>query len=243
MFLSQKQIDFFRNVGYLKLSDKFSDIIVKLLTELIYKDISERVQPFQTNDKGRLQKLSALIERNSIFQETFSSDIILNPLESLLGPNIEFTKNRHNHATVNFKGAVRRRLHRDILQWSRGLITVIIFLEESTIENGCTEIIPCSQYFQFIGKPNNGGTWMDEHKIYEDLIGQSLPIPMPEGGILLIDGLAFHTVGENQTNETRMSITLGYRSVDELNSAINNSDSLLVRGERVYKGNDLNYKS
>ncbi|HMW40610.1 MAG TPA: phytanoyl-CoA dioxygenase family protein [Saprospiraceae bacterium] len=237
MSLTQDQIRFFRQVGYLKLRGRVSRESVFALKAKIEADIRSKIAPFKMNDNGEIIRLSALIDRNSIFFEVFTSSEVLDPLESLLGPNIELVRNRHNHATVNAKGHSDGRLHRDVLQWSRDIVTIILYLENSTIDNGCTHIIPSSQYFPFVGKPNNGGTWMDEHSIYKDFLDQSLPIPMNAGDILVIDSLMFHAVGLNSTDKTRMSITMGYRSVDEL-SRVDDPKLLLVRGQRIYKGND-----
>jgi hypothetical protein len=52
-----------------------------------------------------------------------------------------------------------------------------------------------------------------------------------------IDSLIFHRIGPNRTQATRVSITLGYRSVDDLSSSAQDK-SELTRGERVYRGNE-----
>ena len=44
-------------------------------------------------------------------------------------------------------------------------------------------------------------------------------------------------IGQNRTDSTRMSMTLGYHSVDEL-SDVENPKRILVRGKRPYDGND-----
>lgn len=146
---------------------------------------NERIEPFQLDDLGRVARIDGLVQRGSIFHNLFLSSTILDPLESILGPNMELTLNRHNHATLNLKGSNRLRLHRDVLQWSRSLVTVILYLDDATIETGCTHIIPGSHYLPFVGTPNNGGTWMDEHSVYASLIDQAIPIPMEQGSILL----------------------------------------------------------
>lgn len=79
---------------------------------------------------------------------------------------------------------------------------------------------------------------MDEHHVYADLEGQAVPIPMKKGEILLFDSLAFHTVGKNTTDFERMSVCMGFHSVDELNNE-NPAHLYLARGERIYKGNDI----
>ena len=65
---------------------------------------------------------------------------------------------------------------------------------------------------------------------------------MPAGGMLVIDSLIFHRIGANRTDRTRMSMTVGYRSVDEL-AGVEDPNCLLVRGQRQYTGNDVGLKS
>jgi ectoine hydroxylase-related dioxygenase (phytanoyl-CoA dioxygenase family) len=69
---------------------------------------------------------------------------------------------------------------------------------------------------------------------------QLVPVPMPAGGLLVIDSMLLHSVGHNRTEGTRISMTLGYHSVDELMD-VPNPKRLLVRGERPYAGNDSQY--
>ena len=62
---------------------------------------------------------------------------------------------------------------------------------------------------------------------------------MNAGGLLAIDSMMIHSAGRNQTDGTRMSMTLGYHTVDEL--SLENPKRILVRGEQIYKGNDTNF--
>jgi phytanoyl-CoA hydroxylase len=231
--LSHYQVEFFRRSGYIKLDNSINSSLVEELLSSIGEAVDKQVKPYRENN-GEIYRIDNLYDRNDRFKELIHNPVILEPLESLLGPNIEFTLNRHNHATLNIHNT--HRLHRDILQWSRSVITAIVYLEDSNLENGCTEIIPSSHFLPFVGTPNNGGTWMDEHSVYKDLLAQALPIPMKKGGVLLFDSLAFHTVGKNETGRSRKSITLGYHSIDEL-SDDNSKYKVLVKGERLYRGN------
>lgn len=162
---------------------------------------------------------------------------------TILDCYVVFVKNRHNHATINDAEATKSesRLHRDILQPTRGLITAAVYLEDATVENGCTHIVPSSQSLPFVGVPqeNGGGTWMDEHDEYAGLAEQALPVPMRAGSVLLFDGLSFHSVGQNLGGGTRTSVTLGFRAADELDFAPDNLRQVLIGGEQLYRGNDL----
>jgi len=238
MKLTLQQVRFFRESGYLRLSSRLPDERVRHLKAVVESCIAKAKQPYATNEKGQIIRLNRLITRNQVFMETFCSALILEPLESLLGPNIELVLNRHNYATLTLKDAAPSRLHRDVLQWSRSVVTALIFLEQATVETGCTRIVPGSHLLPFVGTPNNGGTWMDEHSIFADLLDQALPVPMPAGGILLFDSLVFHSAGTNTAGGTRMAIASAYHSVDELSSEQNSAHRVLVRGERIYRGND-----
>jgi ectoine hydroxylase-related dioxygenase (phytanoyl-CoA dioxygenase family) len=165
---------------------------------------------------------------------------ILEPLRSLLGQHIVFVTNRHNCAILHpSMGTEIPRLHRDILQWSRPLVTVLVYLQDSSEESGCTQIVPGSHLIPFVESTQTGGTWMDEHEQYSDLLEQALPIPMPSGGVLALDATAFHSAGRNRSSDSRMCVALAYRSVDELDAHSRQQRAVLVSGEFVYRGNDL----
>ena len=62
---------------------------------------------------------------------------------------------------------------------------------------------------------------------------------MKAGELLAIDSMIIHSAGKNRTDGTRMSMTLGYHTRDEL--SLDNPKRVLVRGERIYKGNDTKF--
>jgi len=236
--LSERQIRYFRDTGFIKVHGLIHEHDIVEMISVIERDIAHEVPPYHRNTKCEICRIDNIVHRDPIFMKVITSPLIIDSLESLVGPNIELRLNRHNHATVNDQGSTLVRLHRDVLQWTRSVVTAIIYLDESNCENGCTQLIPSSQYLPFVGTPNNGGTWMDEHSVYADLINQAIPVPMPRGGILLFDSLIFHTVGANTTIHPRRSVTFGFNSVDELCHPTNDAASLLIKGERLYRGND-----
>ena len=231
MSLTSEQIHLFRHNGFLKLENRLPEEQVEKLKKTILRNFQEEVQPVVRDMEGRVVRISAVVDREPVFFETASSPLVLDPLESLLGPNIELIKNRHNHATLRLASENRPEgLHRDVRQWSRTIFTVIFYLQETTVENGCTLVVPGSHHF-----PGVIGRLYDEARTRR-LLDQALPVPMPEGGMLVIDSMIMHGVGQNQTDGTRMSITVGYHSVDEIADLVN-PHRMLVRGERPYDGN------
>jgi ectoine hydroxylase-related dioxygenase (phytanoyl-CoA dioxygenase family) len=233
----------FRRAGFARAVDSVDVNLVTQMREIILRDLQEKREPFRTDMGGNPVRLDALSRRSPIFLQVLRNSAVSNLLRTLLGPNIVLLRNRHNHATLNRQGDIPFRLHRDILQWSRGIITLIIYLEEATAERGCTHVVPGSHLERFAGIPpdGGGGNWADDHVEYQHLLAQAVPVPMESGGVLAIDSLTFHSVGINVTDSSRMSVTFALRSVDELEQESDRHDLLL--GQWIYKGNDLDYNT
>lgn len=230
MALTPQEIQLFRHNGFIKFPTQLSKDHVEALKAAALKDMEEAVEPVARQD-DRIIRISAVWQRGGIFQETITCDEILNPLESLLGSNIEFVLNRHNHVYLRDAGSTHSLdLHRDVRHWSRTIATVLVYLEETNLENGCTRIVPGSHHLPAFAH-------LKDEAIQEIAASQAIPLPMPAGGLLAIDSMIIHSAGINQTDRTRMSMTLGYHSADEL-ALGDNPKKVLVRGTRPYGGND-----
>jgi hypothetical protein len=238
--LSHEQARFFRDQGYYRLLGVYDHDETHELRTFIESEAassSEEADPSNPN-----KKLYGLYDRNpELMQRVLGNSALTGALISLLGPNVVFVKNRHNHATINDRqGEPAEGMHRDILQPSRGLVTAAIYLQASTVANGATRVVPGSHNFPYVGVPqaDGGGTWMAEHEEYEGLEDQAVPVPMSEGDVLLFQGTLFHGVGHNPSGERRMSVTLGFRSADELDALPDDTRQIMVTGSHIYRGND-----
>lgn len=240
--LSHEQVRFFRQQGYFRLPNVFDASETEDLRRFVSEQTAQAdAEQFRRVGNATL-KLYGLYDRDpERIARVIKNPILVDALQSLLGPNVVFVKNRHNHATVNNqRGEPAEGLHRDILQPTRGLVTAAVYLQEATIENGATRIVPGSHDLPYVGVPqtDGGGTWMHEHEEFNGLEDQALSVPMLEGGVLLFNGLTFHGVGANHSGQPRMSMTLGYRAADELDFAPDQKRQILVAGEYLYRGND-----
>ena len=177
MSLTSEQIHLFRHIGFLRLENRLPKALVEALKEAIWSNIREEVEPVVRDREGRVIRLSGVVDRDPVFLESATSPLVLDPLESLLGPNIELIKNRHNHATLRRASEHRPEgMHRDVRQWSRTIFTVLFYLEETTVENGCTMVVPGSHHFPGV-----------EGRLYDDaetlrLLEQAVPCPCPKAG-------------------------------------------------------------
>lgn len=229
--ITHQQVLHFRMQGYLRVRELIED---DLRLELL--DYSKRLQ----REDGTL-KSYRLFERDpALMTKLLSQESLLGRLTGLLGPNVVYLTNRHNQSALNKPGRADTRLHRDILQWSRGVVTVVVYLEDSDVENGCTHVVPGSHLLPSVGvpQPDGGGTWMEQHQEFADMVDQAVPVPVPAGGALFFDGTLFHATGMNNSQVTRSAIVLGFRSCDELDASPDNRRQLLVAGAHLYRGND-----
>ena len=230
MELTPQEIQLFRHNGFIKFPTQLSIDHVAALKAAALNDMAEAIEPVVRQD-GRIIRISAVWERGGIFRETITCDEILNPLESLLGSDIEFVLNRHNHVYLRDAGSSHSlALHRDVRHWSRTIATVLVYLEDTNLENGCTRVVPGSHHLPAFADLKNDG-------VQEIAASQAIPLPMPAGGLLAIDSMIIHSAGINHTDSTRMSMTLGYHSADELTWG-DDPRRVLVRGVRPYRGND-----
>lgn len=236
---------FFRNAGYFKVPGAISPEGIDALHPLLDREFATPRPNYRTVFAGtKAVKLYELLQRpgisETVIRELRRSEVARAAATALLGPNVALTLNRHNHATNNFAGESTVRHHRDVLQWSRNIVSAIVFLDPANAENGATRIIPGSHLESFVGvtQVDGGGTWMDEHEEFAHLHDQALAVEAAPGDMLLFDGTLFHTVGENKSSARRRSLALGFKALDELTPP-QPATELVLYGEQLYRGNDI----
>lgn len=232
-------VQHFRSQGYLRLPTALPTSRVDALSDVVDREFADARGPFRTNSASEIARLDDLLSRDAVFIDTLREPAILRSLKALLGPNIEVSRHRHNHATLNRANDIPFRLHRDIQQWSRSLVSVFIYLDEATLDNGCTHLVPGSHLLPHAGpqSADGAGVWADEYPEYEVAASQVLPVPMPSGGVLLLDSLTFHTAGVNRTTSTRRSVAFACHSADALTEHPDRTSYELLIGERRFRGN------
>ena len=243
MELTQQQVKFFHDNGFIRTEDTIDSALVDELHSFLKEQDKRKAAQRQVMglETVGIQIQNVYDENPPLIDRLIRHRTMIEPLTSLLGENAVMLKNRHNHAEINRPGHADTRLHRDCLQWTCGLLTAIVYLEESTELNGATLVVPGSQRLAFVDIPyddDGGGAWMGEYQQYRDLTRQAVVVPMPKGGILLFNGLLFHAAGKNRSTGTRASMVFAFKSVDELIQQPDESRQLLVSGKFIYRGND-----
>jgi hypothetical protein len=246
MTLTPEEFFLFDHNGYFLVTQALTPEIRLPLMATIAQHVAQRIPPLVCEDPerpgygkvgdvpdARVIRLSKVIARDPIFQLAASAPPLLAVLQALLGPHVDVVLNRHNHVTLRPPGVAPLEWHRDVANWSRPIISAVFYLEDSTLENGCTWVLPGSQHMLAYHAQLEGHGRMDS---LARLGKQALPILAKAGDVLLFNGLLLHSAGANQTSATRTSMTLGYHAVDELGFP-EEPYKALVAGERILRHN------
>ncbi|HET7560720.1 MAG TPA: phytanoyl-CoA dioxygenase family protein, partial [Limnochordia bacterium] len=128
--LSAEQVDNFQHNGYLVVKQAVSPEAIGALRRFTDEEIARGEGTIIWHDEAKREaaRLSFLSERGGAYLDLIRSDALLDPLEDLVGPDIEFCHNRHNHLLVKPPGDRGTQWHRDQRGWSRPVITVIVAL-------------------------------------------------------------------------------------------------------------------
>jgi ectoine hydroxylase-related dioxygenase (phytanoyl-CoA dioxygenase family) len=224
---------FFQAAGYLRVPHLLDVAQVDQLRDLAYQ-IAEDADHEHVGQSPEKTRIDQVVSLNSTYQGVAMSGQVLDALEPVLGPNIELVENRHNHVSI-YRTASADRLHRDILQWSRSILTLLVYLSDCTDLDSATRVVPGSHLWPCIGKPNNGGTWMAEVEPYSSLLDQAVAVPAAAGDAVLMHGQLYHAGAGVSPIGHRIVLTLAYRSVDEL-AEEPSPRCRLVRGSRIHRG-------
>lgn len=242
--MTEEDIWYFKTNGFYRVRETLPDSLVDRLNQATDREIAEMNEPIVWENKTShtpedVRRLSKVLHRDEVYLEAASHPIILDALECILGPNIEALTNKHNHIMVRPGGSYPVPWHSGEQPYEPVLITGLIYLEESTIENGCVRIVPGSHNrpFRKDRRPQKQRDTFNESENYY----RSVPIPMPRGGMLLFNDCCFHGSDTNFSKSSRRSLTIGYRSHDSHDVLKDDPEKILVRGERLYSGHPHPY--
>ena len=247
--LTQEDVWLFRHNGFIRVKECLPEKCVNRLNTVTAHHVRERIEPIiwesseayglmssgeRENGRGVVRRLSKIIARDSVYLEAATQPIVLNALEAVLGPNIELLTNKHNHIMVRPGASAPVPWHRGEELYNRPLITVLIYIDESTAENGCVRLVPGSHQIPLSNPRRPKGAFRAHPLFY-----QSVPMPMPKGGVLIFNDALFHGADKNLTDAPRRSMTLAFQSHDLHLARKADPEKIIVRGERAYEGHPV----
>lgn len=174
------------------------------------------------------------IAQHEAFRRLISHPKLLDLVEQLIGPNIEFV-----HSKINLKPPRNESAaypwHQD---WpfnphtNLDMLAVMMPLDDATEENGCLQVIPGSHRLGPVEHYHRYPFKVKDERLVSDS-SSWLSLEVPAGGVTLHHCCLLHSSHPNRGTTSRNAILFDYRAADnmQLGRATGPSRGLLVRGQ------------
>jgi ectoine hydroxylase-related dioxygenase (phytanoyl-CoA dioxygenase family) len=219
--LTNKQIEQYEEQGYFVVRDLYSrDEVAEMLAEcesILRGEYGELFQgaasmdPGSTEDIKAERKISAVVERSTVFRQHLLKDGFVSRLQDVLGPDILLYRDilMLKPAQVGSK----MPWHQDSNYWGiepAALCSVWTALDPATLENGCMRVIPGSHKLNLIQSRSASGTG----PLQDDQIdlAQAIDLPMEPGSSLFFHSKLLHGSEANHSNQPRRAFIASFMS-------------------------------
>ena len=175
-----------------------------------FKAESHRILQTHTAHAGVFVGLAA---NSALFRDLARDPRLLDPLEAILGPDLEFLSDK-----AVFKSATTTTAspwHQDWPYWEgQHKISIWIALDPATPENGCLKMLPGShrQSVAHTGTAQAGEGF--SHRLRADAVDESQAVVLPcaPGDAVFFHDLTLHASFPNTSGKDRWSLISTYRS-------------------------------
>jgi len=244
--LSPEQVETYDREGYLVLpeflgpedlaparaamEEKVSGIAAELVRDGLVRDDCAG-EPFATrlatlfaglSDREFLRYGRSWRDRISGYYQLMANPRILDALESLIGAEIFSNPVYNVRPKVPRVAAGAVPWHQDKSYWpdanSNPVITVWIPLVDSTLENGCLQVIPRTHRRRVLSwhhETYSGTSYLEIDEQHLRRKVEAVPLPLPAGGAILFNDRCIHMSTPNNSTEVRWSVDLRYQPTDQ----------------------------
>lgn len=243
--LTQKQIDFYHENGYLGVENVLSAEEVtdlrRVTDEFVEKsrEVTEHtgvfdLEPGHTSEAPRVRRIKSPVAQHIVYNQTLRHDRILDVVEQLIGPGVSHNGNKLNMKYPEFGSPVE--WHQDWAFYPHtndDLLAVGVAIDDMSLENGCLMVIPGSHKGPTYDHHQNGafvGAVTDPNFSTDNAV----PVEVKAGGISIHHVRMLHGSAPNTSSKPRRLLLLQYCAVDAwpLSGADWDSfKSLVLRGE------------
>jgi len=248
-----EQKAYYEDHGYLVFPQLLSSDELETLRAALQEVLQESIGLTASNDKFSVTQAedgSWSVRRifNPMAHHQAFHDLVLNPkildvVENLIGPNIQL-----HHTKLNLKPPSNREAR---FEWHQDypffphtnfdLLAVMIYLDDSTEENGCLTIVPGSHKLgprdHLFAKDGAFSSQLADKRVVEDPTAW-LKVPVPAGGMELHHCNMLHSSTANRGTRPRSAMVIQYRAADnaELGGGQGRiGNGMQVRGTNPYR--------
>ncbi len=247
--LTPEQREFFWTNGYLAIPGFLSaeqlaairaavDELVALAGSSPERSRAFDIGPPKPGAPPQVRRIFNPAEQDPRLEAIALDERVLDLVEDLIGPNIEF-----HHGKVNLKwphGGAEVAWHQDLAFFphtNTDLVACMFYLDDATRENGCLLVVPGSHRLgvldHFADGQFIGAVTQDLQRIP---LEKAVPVEVPAGSVTVHHCLTLHASEENRSDKPRRVLIYQYRAADAMQLVPDRSKArhygMLLRGRQ-----------
>ncbi|MBN2768419.1 MAG: phytanoyl-CoA dioxygenase family protein, partial [Campylobacterales bacterium] len=233
MELTQKQLDFFNENGFILLKKFASKKECKSILEIAKIHLKYRIEPletelgydkkskdFRTNEsdyksldfeeKAPVRRLRQVYDRDVIFKNWMENKEIRPILKQILKDEVVITLAHHNSIMTKLpKISTQTRWHQDRRYWrynNDNLVSIWLALDKEYLNNGVLEFIPGSHKIDFTKEQFDEKEYFKEDlKENKKLIKTKISKKLERGDVVIFHSMLLHRANKNNTKKPKIS--------------------------------------
>ena len=246
--LTEDQVDFYNERGYLRLRDVFSPDEVEFQSVELERLMLEWAQqtpgwrgPWrkaymtaEEDERARLTAMHELQNYSEAFARAVVNDRLTGAVADLIGPDVEL-----HHTTLHAKApdmGTPFPMHQDHPFYEHegpAYVDAIVHIDTANEQNGCLQFLEGSHKLgplQHIRGPESSPHLPTDQYRLEDAVS----VPADAGDVVFFSYLTIHGSAPNRTDQWRRLVRFGYRDPDNVQTAGQGlgRDGLMVRGQK-----------
>jgi len=222
--LTSAQADDYKTEGYIVVPDFLSPAQVSAFLAEMYSVSADNtladhdaarmeMEPNQPPDGDQVRRLYEPCGNYPLFREFADSEQLLDAVEALLGPDLVYHYSKINMKPAGVGSPVE--WHQDLSYYpltNRGSVSILFYLDDATIENGCLQVIPRRHRDDLLSHSTDG---FFQGRVTVD-VDESLAVPVPgdAGTVIFMHAMTPHASIANTSDHPRRTLILSYRRAD-----------------------------
>ncbi len=224
--LTQTQVDFYRENGYLGVNNVLSSAETDELRQVTDSFIEQSravtehtdifdLEPSHTPEEPRLRRLKNPVEHHPAYEQALRHPKIRAIVSQLIGPNIRTNGNKLNIKYAQFGSPVE--WHQDWAFYPHtndDLLAVGIAIDAMTMENGCLLVVPGSHRGPVLSHHHSQGFFVGAVTEPNFAPDDAVPILVEAGGISIHHVRILHGSAPNTSPNSRRLLLFQYCAND-----------------------------
>jgi len=218
---SATQARFFQEQGYLMARGLLNEKQVEAARRAADAEFARANDPKRRSEwdimepgDTAVRRLSRMLDRGDAFRAIALHPRVCETITGLLGPGARVCTNRHNMLIAKAPRVGSPFFwHQDGFSWCHNnIVTLMVLLDEATMENGCLQIVPGFHRGYLPNTPSGELAWTlnTEDRDIQDLVAQAVPVEGKPGDGIFFHCLTPHCSPPNTSDKGRRSLSFAY---------------------------------